>query len=303
MAKIYIAVGHGISQDGTFDSGCVYDQYSEAGLMLPIVREAVAILRKSGITVYTDADHANNKNMVATVGTANDLGVDAYVSVHCDYSLAPSGTYPIIYPGSKSGLKLATCLNTAFCSVTGEGTRGILERDDFEVARTSMTACIFETGSIKADINTLKDSKLCGKALAKGVCSYFGVKMKTVKSYEPKKVKLTGKWGRDTSKLMQYVFKVKPISGKIPNQKKADKKYLKAISAHSWKFKAGKGSATIKALQRVVGAKQDGYCGRETIEKLQSFLKKKNLYKGDITGLLDKSTVKAVQKYLNSKLK
>ncbi|MEO1815346.1 MAG: hypothetical protein ABGU93_07155 [Acetobacterium sp.] len=44
--------------------------------------------------------------------------------------------------------------------------------DDYEASGTNMIACIFETGSIQADINTLVDVQNYGKAIAKGICNF-----------------------------------------------------------------------------------------------------------------------------------
>lgn len=175
MASIFLAVGHGVSTDGTWDSGCTYGSDTEANLMFDIAGYAVDDLRASGVTVLTDHDTGNDRNCTYTIRDANAAGVDAYMSLHCDYDQAPSGTLPIIYPDSDSGMKLANAVNTAYQAACGIGTRGILQRDDMEVANTSMPACIFETGSIKADNTLLHDAARCGHAIAKGICNYFGV--------------------------------------------------------------------------------------------------------------------------------
>lgn len=165
----YLAVGHGISSDGGWDSGCVDGPYTEAGLTLPIVKVAASYLRQWGLTITTDADQNNNKNMLATVAEANAVGADFYVSVHCDYNAAPSGTLPIIYPGSADGAHLANAINASVMSRMGMGTRGVMERDDYEVSGTDMKACIFETGSIRQDIGKLLDADKYGFALAQGI--------------------------------------------------------------------------------------------------------------------------------------
>ena len=101
--SLYLAVGHGTQINGVWDSGCAYSKYTEAALMLPIVKAAVKLLRKSGIKVYTDADTKNNMNMTATVNEANRKGVTLYASVHNDYALATSGI--MFYYGSANGKK------------------------------------------------------------------------------------------------------------------------------------------------------------------------------------------------------
>ena len=177
MSKtIAVHCGHGVSLDGSWDSGCVYKGYSEAKLMLAITKAAVKYLRASGVKVQSDADHGNNKNMIADVRQANNSGVAMYLSIHCDYSGAPRGVMPLYVSGS--GKKLAKCLEKTIKKDMGMKSRGVQKRTDlFELNGTDMTACILETGSIKADLATLRDHPdKYGKAIAKGICQYMGVK-------------------------------------------------------------------------------------------------------------------------------
>lgn len=174
MASIFLAIGHGISSNGNWDSGCVDGNYTEAGLMQPIVGAAIEVLRKYGVDVHTDYPE-NDMNISACVEYANNHGLDLYVSLHCDWNQAPSGTYPIVHPNSNSGYQLAQCINASVMLRMGIGTRGILKRDDWEVTDTNMTACIFETGSIRADINTLLNASAYGHAVAYGILDYLGI--------------------------------------------------------------------------------------------------------------------------------
>ncbi|MEG0376873.1 MAG: N-acetylmuramoyl-L-alanine amidase, partial [Eubacterium sp.] len=167
--------GHGVSQDGSWDCGCVDGNYTEASLMLPITQVAARILRQNGFDVQTDSDNGNDANIAVCVDRANNVGADIYVSLHCDWNQAPSGTYPIVYPGSNSGIRLAQCLDNAVRARIPIGSRGILQRDDWEVTDTGMPACIFETGSISADISVLLNAEAYGSALACGIMDYFGV--------------------------------------------------------------------------------------------------------------------------------
>jgi N-acetylmuramoyl-L-alanine amidase len=177
MSKFYpsLNAGHGKSTDGSWDSGCVYGKYTEANLMLPITKYMVSYLRGSGVKILTDADNGNKRNMIADVTLANKEGCNIYVSIHCDYSQAPKGTMPLYV--SESGRKLAVALNKAVMKDMDMKTRGVCKRTDlYELNASNGVACIFETGSIKADLKKLKKSKAYGKALAKGLCKYMGVK-------------------------------------------------------------------------------------------------------------------------------
>jgi len=171
----YIAWGHGTTTVGANDCGCVYGEYNEAALVGPITKNCINQLRAWGIKVYSDVDTNNDRNMTVCVQNANADGVSFYFSVHCDYSGAPSGTYPIVYPGSAEGLRLANCLNAAVMCRLPIKTRGILQTDYYEVTYTDSPACIFETGGIKSDLATLRDkAELYGFALACGVMDYLG---------------------------------------------------------------------------------------------------------------------------------
>lgn len=181
-----VVCGHGISTDGSWDPGTVYDvnndgkistNETEAKLMLDITKPAVKYLRDVGCKVWTDADKDNNLNMIKCIAKANSLGVDAYISLHCDWYKAQSGTLPLYWPTSKSGKKLADCINKRVMKEMKLKTRGLSARSDLgELADTDMAACIFETGSIKADIKTLRDAEAYGEAVAKGILDYSGIK-------------------------------------------------------------------------------------------------------------------------------
>jgi len=177
MSKyIALIVGHGISTNGAWDCGCTDGNYTEANLMYSIVGAAVPILRAAGVKVLTDWDTKNDRNMTYTVRDANAAGVDAYMSLHCDYNQAPTGTYPLYYSGSASGLKLANAVNASVMSVMGMSTRGVTPKTDlYELSATDAPSCIFETGSIRADISKLLDFNTYGKAIAYGIMDYFGV--------------------------------------------------------------------------------------------------------------------------------
>ena len=160
MSKtIAVQCGHGVSLDGSWDPGCVYKsgrkQYTEAALMLKITKAAVKYLRKSGVTVISDSDHGNNKNMIEDVRWANNVGCKLYVSIHCDYSGAPKGVMPLYV--SASGKKIGKCLKKHIKKDLKMKSRGVQKRTNlWELNGTDMPACILETGSIKADLATLK---------------------------------------------------------------------------------------------------------------------------------------------------
>lgn len=169
-----LMVGHGKSLDGSWDPGCVYGNYTEAGLMLPIVKAAARYLRGKGVKVLTDADKNNNRNMTSCVRWANKKGADLYISVHCDYKGAPKGIAPLYV--SSAGKKAAKAIGKSVAKQMNMTYRGAFKRIDlFELNATNCPAVIFETGAIKADLKKLKKSEEYGKALGKAIAAYLGV--------------------------------------------------------------------------------------------------------------------------------
>lgn len=171
----YLACGHGTQTNGVWDSGCIYGDYTEAGLMLKITKYAAKILRNSGVRVMTDADTKNNKNMKACVAQANKAKCKYYMSIHCDYSKATAGVAPLYV--SSSGKKMAVKIGKVVAKEMGMKWKGAFKRTDlYELNATNMTAVIFETGAIKADLKYLKQYKKYGRSLAKAICGFIGVK-------------------------------------------------------------------------------------------------------------------------------
>ena len=127
----------------------------------------------------------------------------------------------------------------------------------------------------------------------------------TEKEDEYEKLKEDGEWGESTTRASQHVFGTIE-DGEVSGQLNSCKKYLPNCNTSSWEFvKSSKnGSDLIKAIQKLVKTKKkDGKAGKETAYKIQIFLKEKGFYTGKYTKKLDKATVMAWQKYINSKLK
>ena len=108
------------------------------------------------------------------------------------------------------------------------------------------------------------------------------------------KLSVDGDWSLLTTIMSQQMLGTF-ADGTISQQATSDKKYCPACSKDSWQWvKSPKGgSALVKKIQKLAGAKQDGFMGTGTIKALQKFLQVKQ------TGYLDKETVKAWQRYVN----
>lgn len=110
-----------------------------------------------------------------------------------------------------------------------------------------------------------------------------------------------GAWGKKTTKAMQTALGT-TVDGVVSNQLSSCKKYLEAADTGSWKFSSSKsgGSEMVKALQKKVSADKDGYAGKATVKALQKWLNSKCSSGLDVDGYMGTKTVKAVQKALNN---
>lgn len=81
------------------------------------------------------------------------------------------------------------------------------------------------------------------------------------------KLVVDGEWGNLTTRELQKALGT-PVDGIISGQYK--NKYTTPI--HSAVFNSKVGSRMVIALQKLIGAKVDGYIGKETITKLQMYL-------------------------------
>lgn len=108
-----------------------------------------------------------------------------------------------------------------------------------------------------------------------------------------------GVWGKATTTYTQKYLGT-TADGIVSNQPTANKKYLPAVSTNSWKFVllAGKGSAMVRALQKLIGAGVDGKFGKKSVAKLKAFLASKG-YPVSTGTNLNAQDVKSWQKFIN----
>ena len=86
-------------------------------------------------------------------------------------------------------------------------------------------------------------------------------------------LKVDGYWGTSTTKRLQQIFKT-TVDGKVSNQFATYKAQNPGLdSGWEWVKNPGTGySPLIKAIQKKVGAKQDGHIGPDTIKKIQKWM-------------------------------
>lgn len=104
-------------------------------------------------------------------------------------------------------------------------------------------------------------------------------------------IAVDGKWGKDTNRLLQAVLGT-PVDGILSGQVKNS--VTNALYG-GVTFNSGTGSVVIRALQRRVGAKEDGLLGPNTVKAMQAYFETVR------DGVLSRPSlvVKAMQKRLN----
>lgn len=111
------------------------------------------------------------------------------------------------------------------------------------------------------------------------------------------KLIVDGEFGHASCKRLQAWIGSPYRDGVLSGQLKSQVYYIRNFK---WCADYGRGgSATVKLLQRKVGASADGYLGRETISKLQTFLNRAG-YKLAVDGIAGPATCSALQQYLNA---
>lgn len=150
--------------------------------------------------------------------------------------------------------------------------------------------------------------KVCKKSYPLGVSCIAGygrpkydkttieVDIEEEEKEEPKNhiIDVDGKWGEDTTRKAQEVFGT-TVDGFVTDQRAEYKSANPGLIAFEWKSNPTGYSELIKAIQKKVGATQDGWIGPNTIKKMQKYFG--TAQDGCVSNPSD--VVKAFQKWLN----
>lgn len=111
------------------------------------------------------------------------------------------------------------------------------------------------------------------------------------------KLAIDGEFGPASCRRLQVWLGSPYRDGVLSGQLRSQVYYIRNFK---WCVAYGSGgSATVKLLQRKVGASADGYLGSETISKLQAWLNKSG-YRLAVDGIAGPATCSALQQYLNA---
>lgn len=307
--KVYLSPSeHGIGANKCYHKNCWEDKHTR-----PIAEACEKYLKLNGVEVKVAKPKTS---MEVRCNESNAFGADIHMPIHTN-AFSDKSVRRLMFMCIKTDGKykeLFDCMKKAM-EKSYKGEVRLAKRTDLyeiNVPKALSFYCElgFHTNKYDCD-NFIHNADERGKELAKGICDYFNIKFKEKKEEEKKEEKkdkdvleVTGNWGKLTTKYTQKLLKVS-VDSIISGQRTSCKKYLPNASKASWEFKLlGKGSATIKALQKYIGmsSKQcDGLMGKTSVKALQKFLKEKKFYTGAIDGIMGAKTVKAWQKFINSK--
>lgn len=296
--KPFIAIGHGLSTDGSWDTGCTWNGYTEAALAKEVVAGILEVFDANGKQYVTDYPE-NNMNIVNCVATANNHGCSHYLSVHLDWDQAPSGIYPIFL--TQSGQAIAEAVRASMkLRIPGLNDRGNLCRNDYEVQHTNMPAVIMEIGSIKADNELIRNNtRLFGHAIA------YGLMDAAKETYAP--VAETSR-PAPASAPVNPQQNVKTVSNSGYNWATIDIQYFLNICNYGAPNIDGisgpETSACLKNAQKAYGIEIDGIWGPVTqshaeqqITRYQTRLESLGYSCGGVDGIAGPATLQAVKNY------
>jgi len=195
MKLIAIDNGHGINTPGkrtpVMSDGKVIKEWE---FNYPTAKKLEELLKTNGFNIIFVSDTEEDTPLKTRTDKANNAKADAYVSIHFNALNAIWGTHGGIetyhHPSSIKGKELAELIQDELIKETGLRDRGV-KSANFQVLReTKMVSILAECGFM----DNLEEAKLmlnenyqmrCARAIAKGICKYFGVEYKEEKKDEP----------------------------------------------------------------------------------------------------------------------
>lgn len=307
MVKIALDAGHGLNTAGKRTP----DGIREWSLNDKVRDKVVEMLRDYDVEFhYPDNNEGNtDESLSKRVAAYKAAGVASMVSIHHNANTGDwnSATGVEVYVDrncTDADMKLANLIYARLVAYTGLKGRGVKKANFQVINQNTIPAVLCEGGFMDGT----KDYKYIisdagqtayAKAIAESLIEFHGLKKKTVKPVTaPSKtvLEVDGVWGVATTKRAQHVFGT-TVDGKISNQnaKYANNNPGLSSSTFEWEQNPKGSSQLIKAIQKKIGAVQDGRIGPSTIMHMQRWLGTK------VDGYVSRPSnmVKAFQKWLN----
>lgn len=210
MAKVYLSPSnHGEGQNKCLRSGCYEDKHTR-----PIAEACAKYLNAAGIETKIGA---KSKNMAARCKESDSFGADLYVPIHTNAAGA-SARYLLFmfYQDNDTYRKIFNAVAPKLVAIyPGNVVAHFDARPDLIEVKTPKAKTIycelgFHTNQTDVD-DFIHDPDKVGKALAEGICAYFGVSMKPEEPEAPETPAkktisqiadevIAGKWGNGTAR-------------------------------------------------------------------------------------------------------
>lgn len=241
--KVYLSPSnHGTNQNKCLKSKCYEDKHTR-----PIAEACAKYLRQSGIDVKIASKNTNVLNGARTK-EANKWGTDLYIPIHTNACDDKSVRYLMFMCANTNG-KYKTAYEKIAPSVKavypGGSTKFVKRTDLYEINNPKALTfyCEFGFHTNKKDCDEfIHKSDMLGKALAEGICKYFGVTFTdNVSKY---KVKVTA----DSLNIRAGAGVNTKVVGKV---KKGDTYTIVKTSGNWGKLKSNVGWISLKYVKKV----------------------------------------------------
>lgn len=278
-----------------------------------VASKVISLLRAAGHTVYDCTDDAGataGANLANIVAKCNRHNVDLDISIHLNAG-GGTGVEVLYYPSSSKGKSMATTMSAAVASALGLRNRGPKPRSNLYVLKnTKATAVLVECCFVDSTTDKNKwNVDACAKAIVeaatgKAVTS-SGSSSSSSKpssgssssssSSSSNAIKVDGWWGPATTRRLQQIFGT-TVDGEVSNQFSCYRNENPGLdSGWDWQSNPSGYSPLIKAIQKKVGATQDGHIGPKTIKAIQRWMG--TTQDGHFSG--PSVCIKALQRWIN----
>lgn len=271
-----------------------------------VKNKVIELLRAAGHTVYDctdDLGRTQSQNLANIVAKCNAHSVDYDISIHLNAG-GGTGTEVLYYPTSSKGKAMAEAMSKRVADALRLKNRGAKSRSDLYVLkRTKAPAVLVECCFVDSATDRDKwNVDACAKAIVEAVTGKTvssGTSSNTSSSApiaqtKADQLKVDGKWGQATTLRLQKIFGT--VQDGVVSYQREKYRQLGCYTGWQWVTNPSGSSDLIKAIQRLVGAKVDGWIGPKTIRAMQKYWG--TVQDGKISAVSD--LVKAIQRWANS---
>ena len=295
MAKYNVHAGH--CPQGKGASGAV--GFLKESVEDRIVKnEMIRLLKAEGHTAYDctcDVATTQNGCLARIVTKCNSHSVDADGSVHLNSGRKDKkgdgdtgGVEVLIYSWDSKVYDMAVRICEEVSKELKIRNRGVkVDTSLYVLRKTKAPAFLVECCFVDDKDDYEKwDAKRCAKASVRGMLnkdikggsstsgsssSSSGSTASGSTSASKATVTADGYWGPNTTKALQKIFGT-TVDGKVSNQYECYKDQNPGLEdGWEWEDDPSGYSPLIKAIQKMVGATQDGYIGPKTIKAIQKY--------------------------------